>query len=82
MAQLVVRNLDESIKLALKERAALRGTSMESEARAILERALLRQGTPGRGLGTTIRARFAEADAGVELERLAGDAVTAPDLPG
>ena len=81
MAQLVVRNLDESIKLALKERAALRGTSMESEARAILERAL-RQGAPGRGLGTTIRARFAEADAGVELERLAGDAVTAPDLPG
>jgi plasmid stability protein len=81
MAQLVVRNLDESIKLALKERAALRGTSMESEARAILERAL-RRGAPGRGLGTTIRSRFAEADAGVELERLAGDAVTAPDLPG
>ena len=81
MAQLVVRNLDESIKLALKERAALRGTSMESEARAILERAL-RQGAAGRSLGTTIRARFAEADAGVELERLAGDAVTAPDLPG
>ena len=36
MAQIIVRNLDPAIKTALQERAMLRGTSMEAEAREIL----------------------------------------------
>jgi plasmid stability protein len=42
MANLVVRNLDEEIVQALKERAARHKRSAEAEHRAILEQALLR----------------------------------------
>jgi len=42
MANLVVRNLDEDIVRALKERAARHKRSAEAEHRAILEQALLR----------------------------------------
>lgn len=42
MANLVVRNLDEAIVHALKERAARHKRSAEAEHRAILEQALLR----------------------------------------
>ena len=40
MAQLVVRNLDDSTVRALKERAAKHGHSAEEEHREILRRAL------------------------------------------
>jgi plasmid stability protein len=42
MAQLVVRNLDQVIVDALKERAARHGHSAEAEHRAILSEVLLR----------------------------------------
>ncbi len=41
MANLVVRNLDQSIVEALKRRAAVRGRSAEAEHRLILEQVLL-----------------------------------------
>lgn len=41
MASLVVRNLDDQIVRALKERAARHGRSAEAEHRAILEHTLL-----------------------------------------
>jgi plasmid stability protein len=41
MAQLIVRNLDESIVRALKIRAAEHGRSAEAEHREILRQALL-----------------------------------------
>lgn len=85
MAQLVVRNLDESIKAALKERASLRGTSMESEARDILRRALQRSGPRRSRLGSVIRARFAKAkadgDTAFEPATLPSAALQAPELP-
>lgn len=40
MAQLTVRNVDDSIAAALKERAAKAGRSAEAEHRRILEEAL------------------------------------------
>lgn len=40
MAQLIVRNLDESIVQALRERAARKGRSTEAEHREILREAL------------------------------------------
>ena len=40
MAQLIVRNLDESLVRLLKQRAAAKGVSVESEHRRILEEAL------------------------------------------
>ena len=64
MAQLLVRDLPETLVLALKERAAANGRSAEAEHRLILEEALrsgrnefrkraarLRAGTAGRILG-------------------------------
>jgi plasmid stability protein len=42
MANLVVRNLDDNIVQALKERAARHNRSAEAEHRAILEQVLLR----------------------------------------
>lgn len=39
---LVVRNVDEDVALALKQRAAARGRSAEAEHREILKNALLR----------------------------------------
>lgn len=41
MAQLIVRNIDEDIVLALKERAGRRGHSAEEEHRRILREALI-----------------------------------------
>lgn len=40
MAQLIVRNLDEVLVRLLKQRAAAKGVSVESEHRRILEEAL------------------------------------------
>ena len=42
MANLVVRNLDQRIVDALKQRAARHGRSAEAEHRALLEESLLR----------------------------------------
>ncbi|MDZ7922884.1 MAG: hypothetical protein U5M23_02245 [Marinagarivorans sp.] len=41
MANLVVRNVDDDVVMALKARAGLAGTSAEAEHRKILESALL-----------------------------------------
>jgi antitoxin FitA len=40
MASITIRNIDDELKQRLKERAAVRGRSMEAEAREILEHAL------------------------------------------
>jgi len=80
MAQIVVRNLDESVKRALKRRATARGSSMEAEARAILEATLMPERTT-HGLGSSIRARFAAADMGIELESLATEKLRPAKLP-
>jgi len=39
MAQVLVRNLDDQVVDALKQRAASRGTSLQTEVRQILEQA-------------------------------------------
>ena len=69
MANLVVRNLDQRIVDALKQRAARHGRSAEAEHRAILEEVLL---------GTPKKKSFAEALASMpnvgqdeDFERLA-----------
>jgi plasmid stability protein len=60
MAQIVVRNIEDSVKTRLKRRAARNGRSMEEEVRAILREAVKRgQGRREEGLGTRIANRFA-----------------------
>ena len=59
MAQLVVRNLEESVKARLRRRASRHGHSMEAEVRDILRDAVKAEEAPGLGLGTRINRRFA-----------------------
>ncbi|OCW57530.1 FitA-like ribbon-helix-helix domain-containing protein [Hoeflea olei] len=40
MATLTIRNLDDTVKQALRERAARHGVSMEEEARVLLRRGI------------------------------------------
>ena len=49
MATLTVRNVPGEVHRALRVRAALRGRSIEAEARAILEEAVLPEGRVGLG---------------------------------
>jgi antitoxin FitA len=65
MAQLVVRNIEETVKARLKRRAARRGHSLEQEVREILRHAVSEEGS-SEGLGTFIARQF--AGKGLKLE--------------
>jgi antitoxin FitA len=58
VAQVIVRNLEESVKRKLKQRAARHGHSMEQEIRDILHNAVKHEKRRERGLGSAIAARF------------------------
>jgi plasmid stability protein len=60
MATLTIRNLDERLKGRLRVRAALRGRSMEEEARQILRVALNDVEPVSTDLAERIRRRFAK----------------------
>jgi plasmid stability protein len=49
MASLIIRNLDENVKRALRMRAATQGVSMEEEARRVLGQNLAKQ-VPAQGI--------------------------------
>ncbi|WP_137179378.1 FitA-like ribbon-helix-helix domain-containing protein [Roseomonas sp. AR75] len=59
MAQLIVRNLDDSIRDRLRRRAERKGRSMEEEVREILRAAAAEDVESQAGLGTRIAAHFA-----------------------
>ncbi len=65
MAALVVRKLEDTIKLRLRIRAAQHGRSMEEEVRVILTNTLAGEPPPP-NLATAIRARMASVG-GVEI---------------
>lgn len=72
MANLVVRNLDDNIVQALKERAARHNRSAEAEHRAILEQVLLR---PKRKSFAQVLAAMPDVGRDEDFERVdAGDA--------
>jgi plasmid stability protein len=61
MAQLIVRNLEDSVKLRLKARAMANGRSLEAEVRAILGAAAfesLAEAPVPKGFGTQMQERF------------------------
>jgi len=72
MAQLVVRNIEESVKSRLKRRAARRGRSMEEEIRDILRDAVKEEETSAGGLGTEISALFKKVGLKKDILRLRG----------
>jgi plasmid stability protein len=75
MAQIVVRDLEDSVKQRLKRRAKKNGRSMEDEVRHIL-RSAVQEEAKRPGLGTRIAARFAGLGLNVgEIHEFKGEAV-------
>jgi plasmid stability protein len=78
MAQLVVRNINETIKARLKRRAARRGRSVEAEIRDILRRAVEEETFGDGGLGTRIARRFAGRGIDSEIPEWRGEEAYRP----
>lgn len=71
MATLTIRNLDDSVKQALRERAARHGVSMEEEARVLLRRGIEASGGAAAAAGKSFYDRVravVEPIGGIELE--------------
>jgi plasmid stability protein len=73
MAQFTVRNLEDDVKLRLKQRAVRHGHSLEQEVRQILRHAVNEEPVPAAGLGRRIAARFAEIGLTDDLPEWKGD---------
>lgn len=75
MAQLVVRNLEDTVKVRLRRRAERHGRSMEEEAREILRNAVCEDQAPSLGLGTEIALLFKNAGLKSEIPELRGHTI-------
>ena len=80
MAQIVVRNLDDSIKRRLQQRAKLHGRSMEAEVREILQAAASHRQTSPTALGTRIANRFKGNGLDAPIEEMRGWSVQMSDF--
>jgi antitoxin FitA len=82
MAQLVVRNLEQSVKTGLQRRAKRHGRSMEEEVREILRGAAKNEGKQGKGLGTEIAELFRGVGLrpGEEIPEVRGFTLEPPDF--
>ena len=80
MAQLIVRNLDDSVKRKLQRRAARHGRSMEEEVRDILRDAVRNEGKPRKGLGTEIAKLFKGIELEEPIEELRGYDIKPPEF--
>jgi len=72
MAQLVVRNIENAVKVRLQRRARRHGHSMEEEARDILRKAVNEKDVPVGGLGTEISDLFAKVGLDSDIRELRG----------
>ncbi len=75
MAQVIVRNIEEEVKVGLKLRANQHGWSMEEEVRQILRRAVVEGVQTRPRLGSRIAARFAGGGLTEPLPELKGQFV-------
>ena len=80
LAQLVVRDLDESVKAGLKRRARRHGRSMEDEIRHILRDAAREAARPVNRLGSRIASRFSAVGLATDLPELTGQAAGSADF--
>ena len=74
MGQLVVRNIENSVKTRLQRRAKRHGHSMEEEVRDILRSAVAADETADVGLGTEISRLFAKIGLSEDVPELHGQA--------
>jgi antitoxin FitA len=75
MAQLVVRNIEDGVKVRLQRRARRNGRSMEEEVRDILRSAAREPEKPSVGLGTEIAALVRGTGLKFEAEEFRGHPV-------
>jgi antitoxin FitA len=80
MAQFVVRDIEEDVKLRLKKRAERHGCSMEEEIRQILRSASKDATNPIRKIGSSIAARFNGKGLTADLPELRGQLVRPVNL--
>lgn len=80
MAQLLVRHLDEDVKLKIQRRARRHGRSTEEEVREILRNAIKEEGSSQGGLGSRLAARFAGLDLAQDIPELRGEQARPADL--
>ena len=80
MAQFIVRQLEEDLKVRLKLRAERHGRSMEAEVREILRNATSEKSRPAPKLGSRIAVRFQGAGLPIELPELRGLSPRAAEL--
>jgi plasmid stability protein len=80
MAQFVVRDLEEAVKVRLQQRAKRHGRSMEAEVRHILRNAVTESSRPIARLGTRIAQRFVGVGLREVLPELHGQAVLKSDF--
>jgi plasmid stability protein len=80
MGQMIVRNLEDTVKRALQARARRHGRSTEEEVREILRNAVRDENAPEPGLGSRIAAIFTGSGADLDLGDLRGQAPRAADF--
>jgi plasmid stability protein len=73
VAQLLVRNLEDDVKVRLQLRARRHGRSTEEEVREILRNAVKDEGVQRKPLGSRLRERFAGIGLEDELPELRGE---------
>jgi len=80
MAQLVVRNLENSVKNSLQRRAKRNGRSMEEEVRDILRGAAQEENRPSTGLGSAISVLFRDVGLTEQIPSLRGHEIHRPNF--
>lgn len=80
MAQVVVRDIEEDLKLRLKRLAERHGRSMEEEIRHILRNAAKDSARPIAKIGSRIAARFSGKGLTSDLPELRGQVARPVDL--
>jgi plasmid stability protein len=82
MAQLVVRNIEDSVKGRLQRRARDNGRSMEEEVRDILRVAVQSSDVSPGGLGTEIAGLFARTGIDFDVPEFRGHVIKPASFDG
>ncbi len=80
MAQLVVRNIENTVKSRLQNRARRNGRSMEEEVRDILRNAAVEEPVSNSGLGREIAALFSKVGFDGDIRELRGHTIPPIDF--
>jgi plasmid stability protein len=80
MAQLIVRNLEEEVKIGLRRRASQHGRSVEEEVRDILRNAVKIDGKRQAGLGSELKKIFQGIGLKKEIPELKGSTPKTADF--